>query len=111
MERIKKLQQAFSEVDPTPIEKWVDDFKRDLNPDRELSVWEGMATAYTAFTKGKTLSADAKKDVFQVVLLRSGAPETEVLKNLSLKVLAEADAKEIMSRFSTAPAPLKVYSP
>src|SRR5262245_17247039 len=42
LERIKKLQQTFREVDAMPLEKWVDDFKRDADPDREIRIYEGM---------------------------------------------------------------------
>ena len=34
--RIKKLQQTFVEVDGQSLEKWIDNFKRDLDPDREI---------------------------------------------------------------------------
>lgn len=108
MERIKKLQQTFSEVDPMPLEKWVDDFKRDLNPDRELRVYEGMAEAYTAYCSGRNLTPLAKQDVYQVVLLRSSAPDAEVLQQLNLKALSIDDAKEILKLYKAPPAPIKV---
>jgi hypothetical protein len=99
IERIKKVKDVFAEIDNSPLDKWIDDFKRDLNPDRELEVWEGMATAYSKYVNGKNLSLEAKKDVFQVILLRSGAPENEVLNHLKLKVLSTDDAKEIMKNY------------
>jgi hypothetical protein len=74
-----------------------------VNPERELSLWESMATAYETFTTSRTLTLAAKKEVFGVVLLRSGAPEEEVLKHLKLKVLTEKDARDIMRLFSTQP--------
>jgi hypothetical protein len=111
MSRIQRLQRVFSEVDPSPIEKWMEDFKRDQNPDRELSVWEGIAAAYEKFTASRTLTLDAKKEVFQVTLLRSSAPEEDALKHLKLKILTEQDARDIMRLFSTRPAPLRVGSP
>ena len=38
MKRIAVLQTTFGDVDPTPLEKWVDDFKRDRDPDREIAI-------------------------------------------------------------------------
>jgi hypothetical protein len=111
MVRVRRVQKVFSEVDPSPVEKWVDDFKRDLNPERELSIWEGMATAYETFTASKSLALEAKKEVFQVVLLRSAAAEDDVLKRLELKFLTVKDAREVMSLFSAKPEPIKVLSP
>ncbi|EEF59122.1 hypothetical protein [Pedosphaera parvula] len=111
MERVKRVQKVFSEVEPSPIEQWVDDFKRDQNPERELSIWEGMARAYETFTTSRNLALAGKQEVFQVVLLRSGAAEDEVLKHLKLKILTEKDAREIMALFTTKPEPIRVVSP
>lgn len=108
MERIKRLQQTFSEVDPSPLEKWVDDFKRDRDPDREIRIYEGMAAAYSAYCTGRTLTLPAKKDVYDVVILRSGAPDADVLSQVKLDVLSVDDAKDILKLYRMAPAPITV---
>lgn len=108
MERIKKLQQTFSEVDPSRLEKWVEDFKRDRDPEREIRIYEGMAAAYAAYCTGRTLTLPAKKDVYEVVILRSGAPDAEVLPRLKLGVLSLDDAKDILKLYRMAPAPITV---
>jgi hypothetical protein len=108
MNQVKRLQKTFSEVDSSPLEKWVEDFKRDSHPEKELEIWEAMANAYESFTTTKNLTLDAKKEVFQVVLLRSGAPEEDVLLHLKLKVLSEKDAREIMALFHEKPKPMEV---
>jgi hypothetical protein len=94
--RIRKVQSVFAEVDPSSLDEWIDNFKRDAHPDRELFVWEKMANAYSRYVTGKDLSLEAKKDVFQVVLLRSGAAEDEVITHMNLQILTEKDAREIM---------------
>jgi hypothetical protein len=109
--RVTHVQKVFQEVDSSPLEKWVEDFQRDVNPDKEIQIYENMATAYAAFTTSKSLSLDAKKDAYQVVLLRSAAPEQDVIAHLKLKVLTEQDAREIMSHFSAAPEPIEVTKP
>lgn len=109
--RIQRVQKIFSEVDPSPIEKWMEDFKRDTNPERELAIWEGMATAYATYIASNSLTLAGKKEVFQVVLLRSGASDDEVLKHLDLKILTETDARKIMALFATKPEPIRVISP
>ena len=75
MARVRKLQAVFVEVDGQPVEQWVDNFKRDLDPDHELDIWEMMAKAYTAYCSKRTLTPEAKKEVYKVVLLRSMASE------------------------------------
>ena len=108
LSRIKRLRITFSEADPSPLEKWVEDFKRDANPESEIRHWEDLATVFQNFIAGKNLSLDAKKDVYRVLLLRSGGTEEEVLSQLKLKVLTEQDAKEIMAHFVEKPQPEKV---
>ena len=108
--RISRLQKTFAEVDPTPLEKWIEDFSRDQDPDREIKIWEGMAQPFEAFTAKHTLTPQGKKEAFQVVMLRSGASESETLSHLKLQVLTEADAKEILAAYREAPEPIRVYS-
>jgi len=108
MERVKALQQTFAEVDPSPLPKWVEDFKRDRDPDRELRIYEGMADAYRAYCHGRSLSPRAKADVYQVVLLRSGAPDAEILPRLKLEELSIADAKDVLRMYTVPGEPLTV---
>ncbi|MDC3960305.1 hypothetical protein [Polyangium jinanense] len=108
MERIKKLQETFREVDPMPLEKWIDDFKRDADPDREIRVYEGMAEAYTAYCSNRNLTPEAKKDAFCVVLMRSGVPDDEVLSQVKLQVLSLEDVKEILKLYKRPSAPITV---
>lgn len=99
MARIRILQATFAEVDGQPVEKWVDNFKRDLDPDKELRVWERMAKAYRSYCDGRKLSLEAKKDVYRVVLLRSMASEHDVLERAKLKELSRDDAIAVMKGY------------
>jgi hypothetical protein len=108
MERVKFLQKTFNDVDPSPLDKWVEDFKRDANPEPELKIWESMAATFNAFVTNKQLNLEAKKEVYQVVLFRSGAPDEEVLKHLKVKILSEEDVKEILALYKDKPEPIQV---
>ncbi len=99
MARIRALQAIFVEVDGQTVEQWVDNFKRDADPDRELRVWEQMAKAYRGYCDGRQLSAVAKQDVFRVVLLRSMSSEQDVLESVKLKELSRDDAIAVMKGF------------
>jgi hypothetical protein len=99
MERIHKLRGALAEVERSPIEKWVDNFKRDADPDRELAVWEKIADGYTRYCSKRPLSIEAKEDVFQLLLLRSMASEQEVVNRIKLKILTVDEAKETLKEF------------
>ncbi len=97
--RIESLHKTFFEVDGQSIDKWTDDFKRDLNPDSELAIWERMAKAYNGYCSQRDLKLDAKKEVYKVILLRSMASQEDVLQRLELKILSKDDAIEIMKDF------------
>jgi hypothetical protein len=99
MARIRALQATFADVDGQRVEQWVDNFKRDADPDKELRIWERMSKAFRAFCDGRKLSPEAKKDVFSVVLLRSMASEQEVLEHMKLKVLSREDAIAVMKSY------------
>jgi hypothetical protein len=99
MDRIYRLRDTLAEVEHSPIEKWVDNFKRDADPDKELAIWERIAAGYTRYCSKRMLSTEAKKDVFQLLLLRSMAPEQEVLNRIKLKTLTVDEAKETLREF------------
>ncbi|MEL6811817.1 MAG: hypothetical protein AAFP76_10820 [Bacteroidota bacterium] len=107
-EKITFLYETFKEVDPTPKEKWLEDFKRDLNPDREIEIWMMMANAYNSFCKDKNRSQEAKNEAFQIVILRSSAPEDQVLSLIELTHLTEEDAKFIMKNYTLEAKPIRV---
>jgi hypothetical protein len=99
MERIRKLRNTLAEVEHSPIEKWVDNFKQDPDPDKELTIWERIAGGYMRHCSKRRLSIEAKEDVFRLLLLRSMASEQEVLNRVKLKTLTIDEAKEVLKEF------------
>lgn len=108
LEKIDYLVKTFKEVDPTTREKWIEDFKKDQNPDREIEIWLMMAQAYNAYCGEKTLDPKIKKEVFSLVLMRSSASEDEVLKHMNLKYLSVGEAKQVMKAYTLAAKPIRV---
>jgi hypothetical protein len=99
MSRIRELQAIFVEVDGLTVGQWVDNFKRDADPEKELRVWERMAKAYRAYCDGKRLSLVAKRDVYRIVLLRSMTSEQDVLERVKLNELSRDEAIAVMKGF------------
>jgi hypothetical protein len=99
LDRINRLKQVLAEVDNSSLETWIDNFKRDANPDQELAVWERIAAAYTTYCSQRSLSLKAKKDVHTILLLRSMASENEVIKQVKLDALTVDDAKQVMKLY------------
>jgi hypothetical protein len=99
LRRIRKIHQTFQEVYPISLEKTIENFKRDLDPEPEIVIWERIAEAYTAYLSRYKLSSKEKRAVFEVLLLRSSAPERYVLKNLKTTLFSKEKVKEIMSYY------------
>lgn len=99
LRRIKKLHETFAEVDTSSLEKWIDNFKRDADPDSEIAIWERVANAYINYCSKRQLTLEAKGDVFQALVLRSMTSDEEAVKNLNLKVLSAEEARKIMREY------------
>jgi hypothetical protein len=108
VERLRKLRAALAEVDDSSLEKWIDDFRHDANPDREIAVFEAIAQAYQAFCTSRPRTLAQKQDVFNLLLERSGTTDEDVLKHRKLKALTIDDAKEALSYYKKAATPIQV---
>jgi hypothetical protein len=112
IEKIKFIHQTFAEVQPGTLEGTITDFKRDQNPDNEITIWLSMANAYQKFEqkKGLPLDIDYKKEVFKLILLRSSMSGKEAVAQAEPKLLSSADIADILSFYDQAPEPIKVSS-
>ncbi|MEA3188676.1 MAG: hypothetical protein QOD99_2506 [Chthoniobacter sp.] len=108
IERLRKLQAALAEVDYSPLEKWIDDFRHDADPDREISVFEAIAQAYQAFCSARPRTLPQKQDVIGLLLERSGTTDEDVLAHRKLKVLTTEQAREALSYYKKAAIPIQV---
>jgi hypothetical protein len=106
--RVRSLQALFADVDHHPPEKWIEDFRRDQHPDREIAIYEDMAKAYQAFVNGRTLTQDEKDDAYGLVLQRSMMKDEAVLQNTKLKALSMEEAREVLKGYPGEPAPILV---
>lgn len=106
--RITNVHQIFGDVDGTPLEKWIDDFKRDLDPEGNVKIWEDMAVAYKSFCGKKELPLDTRKEVFKVVLMRSMMSDADVLSRLEVSRISVDDAKAIMAAYPSEAKPIEV---
>ena len=99
LRRIKTLHETFAEVDKSSLEKWIDNFKRDANPDSEIAIWERVANAYRNYCSQRELTLEAKDDVFQALVLRSMTSDERAVKTLKLKELSSDEARKIMREY------------
>ncbi len=98
--RIENIASVFEEVDERPKSEWTEDFQRDANPEKEVAIWEAMAAAYTVFQKGRTLTLEAKKEAFHVLLLRSFNDAATVRREVANRHLANSDVGALLETFA-----------
>ena len=108
--RVRRIQSALFEVDPSSSEKWIDDFEKDQDPEREIRRWESMVDAYRSYCAANPkLSVEGKQEVLQILLARSGTDdERDVFGHVHLIVLTEQDAWDVMRSYKGSAAPIEV---
>src|SRR5262249_42454280 len=94
--RIGKVQAVFADVDSTPLDKWIDDFKRDVDPDHEIAIWEAMAHAYKGVIDGKNWPLEKREELLGILLVGSSAPIDEAMKHVKLSEVSESEAREVL---------------
>jgi hypothetical protein len=74
--RVKAFKAILEDVDTAPIEKTIDDFKRDEHPEAELVIWERIANTFELFlAHNPTTDPAIRRDIFAVLLGASTGQE------------------------------------
>lgn len=103
--RIKAFHDALGEVNISDIKTTINNFKRDLNPESEIIIWEEITRVYVEEVSLKNnLTIDEKKEIFNLLLMRSMMPSEEVWQQLESKltILNRERATSIMSKFGNS---------
>lgn len=108
--KIKIIQSTFADVYPVSLEETITNFKRDQNPETEITIWLEMVNAYKNYLNSKTnnLNLETKKEVFKLILSRSMMPDEEAISNSQLNILTIKDAKEVLSYYNAKPDPIDI---
>jgi DNA-directed RNA polymerase subunit RPC12/RpoP len=92
--RVETLRSVLAEVCPMTREQWLDNLRRDLNPDKEVLWWERVAGCFTAFVSKRTFSSNQRQAVFKIICgLSSGLCEQDLAADLAK--LSESDLIEL----------------
>lgn len=106
--RIILFSKILHEAHPYPLEKYIDGFKRDRNPEREILIWENIAKAYLKSTQSTLVSLEQKKAIFELLLLRSNKSKRSIMANISESILTRKQVKTILKCYNIKPAPIVV---
>jgi hypothetical protein len=85
IERIRAFKEILGDADPVSLAKTIDSFKRDANPDRELAIWERIASIFQMYlSHNPTTDLSVRKDIFAVLVSASmGIEKCENITHLS----------------------------
>lgn len=108
LKRIKAVTDTFEIIDGISYDKAVDLYKRDLNPEENLVLWEEMAKGYKSFCAFRCKSPQERMDVYRLLLLRSMFNDKESLKRANLKVLQPSEATAVLKLYHLPPKPIEV---
>ena len=80
LERIRLIRVALLDVFPHSMSHWVDGFRRDSHPSREVRIWERIACCYLEFCASAQPKDDERLNLFSTLLgLSTGAPDDDIL--------------------------------
>lgn len=69
VQRIRDLQEDLDEGFPKPLDNWLDEFKRDPDPESEVRWWEGLAGCYLRYVAPKEFTLEQKRAAFKVLFM------------------------------------------
>ena len=96
---IAQIQRQLMDVDTLPLEEWLEGFRRDENPDREIAIWQRLAQVYTEFLRDRDTTLEYKKEVFKILIACTMMPREEVPKNTGVKLLTAREIIHLMDGF------------
>lgn len=95
--RIRNIWYTLRDVLPVSLEKTIENFQRDLQPEPEVCVWERIAAAFhIAMSRLETDEPDVRQAAFRIILQFSAGNHMEVL--------ADREAGKIDKKVSFAAA-------
>lgn len=108
--RVRAVAYALREVDANTDTEWIERFALDHDPRRQIAIWEVMALAYSSCVITQELSAEARQEVYSVIVLKSlGETEAHIIEHPG-NLLDESDRREILEQFQAAAHTLRAMA-
>ena len=109
IERIRIIQKALIEVNDTSIEKTIENFRKDMNPEGEIKIWEAIAGTYQhALSQNPDLTFNQRDEIYKLLLLRSMMPSEEVMGQFNLTALSKSEALKVLDSYNLEHKPILV---
>jgi len=111
VQRVEAMLPTFAELHRDTLEGWLDDFEKEADPEREIAIYEAMADAYKTYCSGRALTPEERLDVYGLLLMRSGAPEDEVVEQAKAQKatrLSPEEVRAVLRCYTASPKPFQV---
>ncbi len=105
--RVRAFEPVLADIYPMSHEEWLEGFQRDLNPESEIAIWEGIAAAWQRLPSLGALTTDERKEAFGVLLVRSGSDDVES-SLAGLKHLSRSRAETLLGFYTAPPKPVTI---
>lgn len=109
IDRIKAIQLFFSDITPRTLDQWIDGFQRDINPVREIAIWEAIANALKRFAESRGLDPKARGEALRLLLVRSSTGAQDTLERTKRQFLSLEDAQLLLELYFAPPKPVTIY--
>ncbi len=85
IDRIKKFKELLEDVDKATLDETIDNFKRDIHPEKEVKIWEHIASVYNAYITEKSITDfTTRREVFSVILRLSMGMQSEEFTDIKM---------------------------
>lgn len=96
IKRIRAFKKILSEVETIPIDLTIKNFQRDMHPEREIAIWERIASTYKIYMENNpSKNTQFKKEVYDVILGASFGEE----EFSDLKILTQEQVRHIILNY------------
>lgn len=87
--RVRLIRAALLSVYVRSMDHWIEGFRGDAHPSREIRIWEHVAACYLEYVSVTELTADQRKAVFDVFLSMSLGVSEDVLLRTAEKLTGD----------------------
>jgi hypothetical protein len=90
IKRIEAYKTILGDADPASIDDAIDGFRCDLNPDKEIEIWEHMTSVFQNFATHHAITdLGHRREVFHALLVISTGGEVPPRATLTRADIAE----------------------
>lgn len=106
--RLRNIRAALQDVFPQNFAEMVDDFRRDLRPEKELFIWEGIAAAFACYKELFSPPHDELRDVFAFLLSASTNGVEDTIKEGTFETLDLPKKHSIVKIWASVAQPVEI---